>query len=50
MDWQIIQQENGKADIYLSGCWILETRIDHMKVLVRIVKEDTGNAVIPWHE
>lgn len=50
VDWQIIQQEDGKADIHLSGYWVgNEEGIDY-KVYVRIVKEDSSIVVVPWTE
>jgi Domain of unknown function (DUF303). len=48
MDWQIIQQVNGKADISLSGRWLSVEKLDHPNVLARIVDENTGGTVIPW--
>ncbi|HEY5585888.1 MAG TPA: sialate O-acetylesterase [Ruminiclostridium sp.] len=48
MDWQIIQQVNGKTDIYLAGSWASEEESSQLKVFVRIVREDTGAVVIPW--
>lgn len=46
-DWQIIQQYNGKGKIEVSGYWNLEND-EKGSVYVRIVKEDTGDEVIPW--
>lgn len=47
-DWQIIQQENGKADLKLSGIWRYKEKLKKPRVYVRIVREDTGETVIPW--
>ena len=48
MDWQILQQVQGKADIRLSGGWSFGERIDTPKVYARIVDENTGESVVPW--
>ncbi len=48
MDWQILQQVQGKADIRLSGGWSFGERIDTPKVYARIVNENTGESVVPW--
>lgn len=48
-DWQIIQQSDGKGEIEVSGYWYLDTD-EQGSVYVRIVKEDTGETVIPWRE
>lgn len=48
MDWQIIQQISGKADISLAGSWISEEEPSRLKVFVRMVREDTGATVMPW--
>ncbi len=50
IDWQIIQQVQGKAEICLSGYWVPQEGVEAFKVFVRIVKEDTGATVIPWIE
>jgi hypothetical protein len=45
-DWQIIQQENGKADIRLEGYCIPQ---DQCRVVyARIVDEETGFPIEPW--
>ena len=49
-DWQIIQQFNGKADLVVSGKWVHEEELIDLRVYVRLVKEDTGDTVIPWLE
>ncbi|MBP1988444.1 sialate O-acetylesterase [Paenibacillus eucommiae] len=49
-DWQIIQQVDGKASITLAGIWVLtepENPADPT-VYARIVREETGETVIPW--
>lgn len=48
VDWQIIQQVNGKADIRLSGRWAYGEKIDKPEVFARIVDENTGDSIIPW--
>jgi hypothetical protein len=45
-DWQIIQQENGKAHIRLEGYFI--PRDQHRVVYARVVDEETGFPVEPW--
>lgn len=50
MDWQIIQQVNGKADISLSGNWAHEEQSIGPKVYVRVVREDSGADIVPWQE
>jgi sialate O-acetylesterase len=52
-DWQILQQEHGKADTTLSGCWRVrpEDRGDGAwdpRVMVRIVYENNNSPVLPW--
>lgn len=48
-DWQILQQKNGYACIYLDGAYrmILEESSNH-EVFVRVVLEDTGEMVCKW--
>ncbi|QNK60319.1 sialate O-acetylesterase [Paenibacillus sp. PAMC21692] len=49
MDWQIVQQTNGSANISLSGSWTAkEDNAIEPKVFVRIVNEETGEVIIPW--
>jgi sialate O-acetylesterase len=50
LDWQIIQQVNGRGDISLSGSWLTteSEQLNIPKVFVRVVKEDTGDSIIPW--
>lgn len=51
MDWQIIQQVDEKADINLSGKWILEgqeQQTNDLRVFVRVVREDSGAVIVPW--
>jgi len=48
MDWQIFQQENGKADIELAGKWYLSSKFTNPVVFARVVSEDNGFPVIPW--
>lgn len=52
-DWTILQQENGKADITLSGTFsvpveALNVGVDHAIPVVRVVSEEDNVAVIPW--
>ena len=48
LDWQIIQQTNGKADIYLAGKWYFDKITGLEKVYVRIMEECTSSTVIPY--
>lgn len=47
-DWQIVQQREGNAFIHILGTWSSENEIKNARVFARIVKEDTGDTVIPW--
>jgi sialate O-acetylesterase len=47
-DWQIVQQIDGRASIEVSGSWSHADPLTGARVFVRIVKEETGEAVIPW--
>jgi sialate O-acetylesterase len=48
VDWQIVQQVNGKAEISLEGSFYSQDQLHEPKVWVRIVKEDTGDLVLSW--
>ncbi|MDR0731490.1 MAG: sialate O-acetylesterase [Treponema sp.] len=45
-DWQIIQQENGKAHIRLEGYFIPQDQCG--AVYARVVDEETGFPIEPW--
>ncbi len=47
-DWQILQQENGKADIRLSGSWAAGDDMGTPTVYVRLVREDSGTVIRWW--
>lgn len=47
-NWQIIQQVDGKGTINLQGRWSHNENLKNPKVLVRIVREDTSDIIIPW--
>jgi hypothetical protein len=51
-DWQIIQQTDGKADLTLGGTYAPRDIPDgvRVKVVVRVVREETGEAVVPWRD
>lgn len=49
-DWQIIQHENGCADIFISGKWIMPDQSVEARVCARVVKEDTGDSIVTWTE
>ncbi len=48
-DWQIFQQQNGCAQISLSGEWEhKDASIENAQVYVCVKKEDTGEPIIWW--
>lgn len=47
-DWQIVQQVGGSAAIELAGSWYHPDTLPGARVYARIVKEETGEPVIPW--
>ena len=52
-DWTVLQQENGKADITLSGTFCvpqtaLNVGVDHAIPVVRVVSEEDNTRIIPW--
>lgn len=52
-DWQIVQHQNGYADITLSGRWIvtknaIKQGVAYAKPMIRVLKEDDGSQIIPW--
>lgn len=51
MNWQIIQQTQGEADIHISGTYIRQPKVKDewdCWVYARVVREDTGDPVVPW--
>lgn len=49
VDWQIFQQEDGFAQINLSGEWVHEeTDEENAQVFVCVKKEDSGEPVLWW--
>ena len=60
--WQIFQQEGGGATVTLSGAYcparlsgeppfrFEEVKAAMVRVMARIVREDTGESVIPWRK
>jgi len=53
MNWQVVQQEKGFANITLSGLWDIDNRIESVKpgqerVYVRIMDENTNRMIHPW--
>lgn len=53
VNWQIIQQVHGFADIHLSGIYVRKPRIEDewgCQVYARLVCEDTGAPVIHWQK
>jgi Domain of unknown function (DUF303). len=47
-NWQILQADKGFAEIHLDGYWMHPEILINPKVFARIVKEDTGDIIIPW--
>lgn len=52
-DWEIIQQENGQAQITLGGTFsvpdtALNVGVDHAVPVVRVVSEEDNSRIIPW--
>lgn len=50
MDWQILQQKDGNAELALEGKWVNDGNVSNPRVLARLVREDTGESVVPWME
>lgn len=53
MDWEILQQENGYADIELQGSYqvheaALKVGVESAIPVVRIVQEENNKVIIPW--
>lgn len=47
--WQILQQRNGAAELRLAGEWYPpEGETGPGNVYARVVREDSGDCVIPW--
>ena len=52
-DWEILQQENGKASVALKGNFqvhpaAIEVGVDRVTPVVRVMSEDDNMTVIPW--
>jgi sialate O-acetylesterase len=47
-DWQIVQQQEGKADIFLEGEWSWNSPLTEPVVAARVVDEETSLPVKPW--
>jgi hypothetical protein len=53
LDWEIIQQKEGKASVTLKGTFqvhpaAIEVGVDHVTPVVRVMREDDNMTVIPW--
>lgn len=48
VDWQIVQQVGGKADIELAGSYKKKEKGDFQEVYVRIVQEESGENILFW--
>lgn len=53
MDWEILQQEDGFADMVISGGWAmhpaaLDVGVAGAAVVVRLMDESNNHQVIPW--
>lgn len=50
-DFQILQQNNGYADLTISGAFVMsDPSLTVEKVYARIMAEDNGSVIIPWTE
>ena len=52
-DWEILQQENGKASVALKGKFqvhpaAIEVGVERVTPVVRVMREDDNMTVIPW--
>ena len=52
-DWEILQQENGKASVALKGNFqvhpaAIEVGVERVTPVVRVMREDDNMTVIPW--
>lgn len=52
-DWQIVQHRNKKAEITLSGSWIVpkaavKQGVEDARPMVRVLSEDDNSQIIPW--
>lgn len=52
-DWQIVQQTNGQASVFLAGYWKVPEQIVEQNAYdplpsVRVMHEETGAIVVPW--
>ena len=52
-DWEILQQENGKATVALKGNFqvhpaAIEVGVERVTPVVRVMSEDDNMTVIPW--
>ena len=48
VDWQIVQQTAGRADIELGGFYRKKEEGNYQEIYVRVVKEDSGEIVLCW--
>lgn len=47
-DWQIFQRQNGAVRVELGGRWVLPEGVTAGRVMARVVREETGETVVPW--
>ena len=52
-DWQIVQHRNKKAEISLSGTWIvpnaaIKQGVKDARPMVRVLSEEDNSQIIPW--
>jgi hypothetical protein len=52
-DWEIMQQTDGSAEIFLAGTYqvhpaAIEVGVECAKPMARVMREDDNTAVIPW--
>lgn len=54
-DWEILQQENGAAQVTLEGTYqvhpaAIQVGVESVRPIVRVMREDDNTCVIPWTE
>lgn len=52
-DWQIVQHHNGRAQITLSGSWLVpkaavKQGVESARPLARVLSEEDNSQIIPW--
>ncbi len=47
-NWEIVQQRNGFAEVFLSGRWIYDESDGSEKVMIRVLSESDRKTVLPF--